>query len=99
VHSLLARSPVELTAIFYSHLRFPQPGGSAPRIYIPQEHGGPRALGSLFVASYESQGYGGGIITRLHKSQIFNVELEVEGTLRPTVSRRVRLGALPFWGK
>jgi hypothetical protein len=27
----------------------------------------PRALGSLFVASYDSQGYGGGIRTRLHR--------------------------------
>jgi hypothetical protein len=26
----------------------------------------PQALGSLFVASYESQGYGGGIQPRLH---------------------------------
>jgi hypothetical protein len=26
----------------------------------------PQALGSLFVASYDSQGYGGGIVTRLH---------------------------------
>jgi hypothetical protein len=26
----------------------------------------PQALGSLFVASYDSQGYGGGIRTRLH---------------------------------
>jgi hypothetical protein len=26
----------------------------------------PRALGSLFIASYDSQGYGGGILTRLH---------------------------------
>jgi hypothetical protein len=26
----------------------------------------PQALGSLFVASYDSQGYGGGIGTRLH---------------------------------
>jgi hypothetical protein len=25
-----------------------------------------QALGSLFVASYDSQGYGGGILTRLH---------------------------------
>jgi hypothetical protein len=24
-----------------SHLRLPQPGGPGPRIYIPQEHGGP----------------------------------------------------------
>jgi hypothetical protein len=26
----------------------------------------PQALGSLFIASYDSQGYGGGIITSLH---------------------------------
>jgi hypothetical protein len=26
----------------------------------------PQALGSLFVASYDSQGYGGGIRSRLH---------------------------------
>jgi hypothetical protein len=26
----------------------------------------PQALGSLFVSSYDSQGYGGGILTRLH---------------------------------
>jgi hypothetical protein len=26
----------------------------------------PQALGSLFVASYDSQDYGGGILTRLH---------------------------------
>jgi hypothetical protein len=30
----------------------------------------PRALGSLFVASYDSQGYGGSIITRLHKVEV-----------------------------
>jgi hypothetical protein len=34
--------------ILLSHLRLPQPGGPGPRIYIP---------GSLFVASYDSQGY------------------------------------------
>jgi hypothetical protein len=26
----------------------------------------PQALGSLFIASYDSQGYGGGILPRLH---------------------------------
>jgi hypothetical protein len=26
----------------------------------------PRALGSLFITSYDSQGYGGGILIRLH---------------------------------
>jgi hypothetical protein len=32
----------------------------------------PRALGSLSVASYDSQGYGGGIVTRLHTGLIVN---------------------------
>jgi hypothetical protein len=30
----------------------------------------PRALGSLFVASYDSQGYGGGILIRLHTAAL-----------------------------
>jgi hypothetical protein len=30
----------------------------------------PQALGSLFVASYDSQGYGGGIGTRLHAGNV-----------------------------
>jgi hypothetical protein len=102
-----------------SHLRLPQPGGPGPRIYIPQEQGGPvippgtgfpfhRLLrlarvrwrnsnpvptwrarfpylypqeqggpvippGTGFpfsVASYDSQGYGGGFLTRLHTQDI-----------------------------
>jgi hypothetical protein len=67
--SLLARSPAELTAIFYSHLRLPQPGGPGPCIYIPQEQGGPvipPGTGFPFVASYDSQDHCGGIVTRLH---------------------------------
>jgi hypothetical protein len=50
-------------------LRLLQPGRPGPRIYIPQEQGGPdipRALGSLSVASYHSQGYGWGILSHLH---------------------------------
>jgi hypothetical protein len=45
-----------------------------PRIYIPEEHGGlvilpppPQTLGFLFVASCDSQGYSGGIRSRLHR--------------------------------
>jgi hypothetical protein len=40
-------------------LRLPQPGGPDPRIYIPRNRVAqlyPQALGSLFVASYDSQG-------------------------------------------
>jgi hypothetical protein len=55
--------------ILLSHLRLPQPGGPGSRIYIPQEQGGPvtpPGTGFPFVASYGSQGCGGGILTCLH---------------------------------
>jgi hypothetical protein len=61
--SLLGRSPVELTAIFYcliwDSLVFISPRNRVAQLY-------PRALGSLFAAFYDSQGCGGGILTRLH---------------------------------
>jgi hypothetical protein len=59
--------------ILLSHLRLPQPEGTGPSIHIPQEQDGlviPRPLCSLFVASYDSQGYGGGILTRLHTGHV-----------------------------
>jgi hypothetical protein len=37
-----------------THSKLPQPGGPSPRIYVPQEQGGP--VISLFVAFYDSQG-------------------------------------------
>jgi hypothetical protein len=46
-----------------------QPGGQGSPIYIPNEQDCrlyTQALGSIFVASYDLQGYGGGIRTRLH---------------------------------
>jgi hypothetical protein len=52
-----------------SHLRLHQPWRSGPRIYIPQQQGGPvipPATGFSFVASHDSHGYGGGILARLH---------------------------------
>jgi hypothetical protein len=52
----------------------------------------PQALGSLFVASYDSLGYGGGIRPRLHTGF-----LRVRVTLRPVVYRQsVRLGDKPL---
>jgi hypothetical protein len=56
-----------------SYSRLAQPGGSGARVYIPQEQGGPvilPGLGYNFVASYDSQGYGGGIRPRLHTGEI-----------------------------
>jgi hypothetical protein len=54
--------------IIVSDSRLVQPEGPGPRIYIAQEQGCPvitPGTGSLFVASYDSQGYDGGIRTRL----------------------------------
>jgi hypothetical protein len=49
-----------------SYSRLPQPGGPGPRIFIPQKQGG-----QLFITSYASQGYGGGIWSRLHTGYRF----------------------------
>jgi hypothetical protein len=69
---LLGRSPAELTAIFYCHiwdssnLEGLVPVFISSRNRVDQLH--PRALGSLFVASYDSQSCGGGVLTRLQTS-------------------------------
>jgi hypothetical protein len=54
-----------------SHLRFPEPGRTGCRIYrlsprnkLAQLY--PWALDSFYVGSYDSQAYGGGILTRSH---------------------------------
>jgi hypothetical protein len=53
--------------ILLSHLRLLQSGGPGPRIFIPQEQDGPAIpSSSLFVASYDSQGYGESILTHFH---------------------------------
>jgi hypothetical protein len=73
VQSLLGRSHAELTAIFYfliwdsPNLEGQVPVFISPRNRVTKIY--PRALGSLFVASFDSQGYGGGILTRLHTGQ------------------------------
>jgi hypothetical protein len=68
--SPLGRSPAELMAIFYCLIwDSPNQQGQVPVFISPRNRVAqlyPRALGSLFVASYDSQGYGGGILTRLH---------------------------------
>jgi hypothetical protein len=65
-------SPAGLMTVFYC-LRFETPPTRrarfpylSPRNRLAQLY--PRALGSLFVASYDSQGCGGGIRTHLHTS-------------------------------
>jgi hypothetical protein len=59
--------------ILLSNLRLSQPGGLCPRIYILQEQDGPAipsGTGFPFVSFYDSQGYGGGILTCLHMVQL-----------------------------
>jgi hypothetical protein len=72
--SPLGRSSAELTAIFYCliwdspNLEGQVPVFISPRNKVAQLY--PRALGSLFVASYDSQGSDGGILTRLHTGSL-----------------------------
>jgi hypothetical protein len=94
-----------------SDSKLPQPGGPGPRIYIPHQGCGPvipQALGSLFVASYHSQDYGGGIVTRSARGVLtspnstakFIKDLnQVKIMLRPTVqSTRPSWNKAPIWG-
>jgi hypothetical protein len=68
--SLLGRSPAELTAIFYCFIwDSPNLEGQVPVFISPRNRVAqlyPRSLGSFFFSSYDSQGSGGGILTRLH---------------------------------
>jgi hypothetical protein len=51
----------------------PQPRGPALRIYVTQCRVGqlyPQAPGSIFVAFYDSQGYSGSILNRIHTEHI-----------------------------
>jgi hypothetical protein len=73
VQSFLGPSPAGLMTIFYClrfetpstwRTRFPSAFISFTRNRVAQLY--PHALGSFFFASYDSQGYGGGIRTRLN---------------------------------
>jgi hypothetical protein len=71
----------------------PQLQGPGSHIYMPQEQVGPvipLGTGFPFVAPYDLQGYGGGILTRLHMGMLCVSKSKV--IVRPTVSRPVRLG-------
>jgi hypothetical protein len=66
----------------------------SPRNKVTQLY--PRALGSLFAASYSSQGYGGLILTRLHIGRsIYHVQVQVQVILQPTVSWPGHLDVVP----
>jgi hypothetical protein len=57
----------------------------------------PQTLGSLFVASYDSQSYGGGFRSCLHGKELSIVKVIVKVTLRLMVyCQSVRLGVRPL---
>jgi hypothetical protein len=63
------RVPRNSSHFAVSDSRLLQPGAPGPRIYIPRNRVArlhPQAPGSLSVAYYDSQGYGGGIRPHLH---------------------------------
>jgi hypothetical protein len=66
--SLSSPRPAELKTICYSFQTSSTSRTRSPYLYHPGIGwpSGPRALGYLLVASYDSQGYGEGILTRLH---------------------------------
>jgi hypothetical protein len=68
--------------ILLSHLRLSQSGGPGPRIYIPQEQGGPVITPGTGFPFHR--------LLRLAGQRLVKVKVKV--TLRPTVSRPVRLG-------
>jgi hypothetical protein len=75
--------------ILLSHLRLPQvPVFISPRNRVAELY--PQALGSLFIASYDSQGSGGGILNRLHTGSV-KVQIKGKVTLRQTVSQSVSM--------
>jgi hypothetical protein len=83
-------------ALFYCHIwDSPNLEGQVPVFISPRNRVAqlyPWALGSLLIACYDSQVYGGGILTRLHTGWSW-----IEFILRPTVNQPVRLGiVLPF---
>jgi hypothetical protein len=79
--------------ILLYQLRLPPPGGPGPRIYIPRNRVAqlhPRALGSFFDASYDWQGYGGGILSRLYTGHS-GTWIKVKVTLLLTVGQSVSM--------
>jgi hypothetical protein len=64
--------------ILLSQIRdFPNLEGQVPVFISPRNrvaHLYPQALGSFFVTFYDSQGYGGGIWTRLHAGNLWRLE-------------------------
>jgi hypothetical protein len=95
------RVPRDLWPYLLSQIReFPNIEGQVPvfislRIRVAQLYS--QALGTLFFASYDSQGYSGGIRTRLHTGTR-QLKVKVKVTLRLMVSQSENLGVEPHLG-
>jgi hypothetical protein len=91
-----SHSQVRVPQVSLSHIRdSPNLQGQVPIFISPRNRMAriyPQALGSPFVASYDSQGYGGYIRSRLHMGDPESISLSMSLILRPTVSRPVCLG-------
>jgi hypothetical protein len=82
-----------------SDSRLPKFRGPGPRIYIPQGQGGPvipPVTGSLFVASYHSQGCGGGIQTCLHARALTDSNNWITSPRYVAPARTARKPSLPL---
>jgi hypothetical protein len=71
--TLGAQVPLNSRAYFTVSFETPNLEGQVPVFISPRNRVAqlyPRAVGSLFVASYDSQGNGGGILSRLHTENL-----------------------------
>jgi hypothetical protein len=81
--SFSGSTPAELVTTFYS-LKFethPTWGARSPVFISPRNRVAqlnPQALGSFFVASYDSQGYGGGIRPLNYSSRVSSLIVTTE---------------------
>jgi hypothetical protein len=77
-----------------SDSRLSQPGAQVPVFISPRNRVAqlyPQALGSHFIASYDSQGYGGGIRTRLHAGLSHLGQSHIATDCQPTSNSRYLL--------
>jgi hypothetical protein len=93
--SLSGPSSAELMTLFYCLVwDSPNLGGQAPVFIFPRNGVAqlyPWALGSLFIATYDSQGYSEGVLTRLHTELLLISGQSQKVSLRLTVCLGVNL--------